>query len=395
MTKKARTKQKLAQSEHIEEIQNPEAETSLEDETVMDENIETEGDDTAEVKVRASGPRGALLVGIDLGTCRTAASSNRGARLMVRSVVGYPKDIISRKMVGKGPIFGKAAIKKRNFLNLCFPLADGVIQEANARDYKAAKELVTFVIEQAKQGEDLDVHGVIGIPARASIANKELLLRIAGEMMSLSLVVSEPFMVAYQMDKLDNCIVIDIGAGTVDICGMKGTIPAPEDQVTMLKGGDFIDERLAAAIARRYHGVQITRSVACGIKEAHSFVGEPEEPVIVTLRADGKPMQYDVTDEIRSVCESIVPDIVEHIETVIMKFDPEQQEETLKNIILAGGGSHIRGLDAMIEEQLQEYGDIEVTCVEDPDFVGSAGALQLAEEVPVDQWHELGLMSET
>ncbi|MCK5405569.1 MAG: rod shape-determining protein, partial [Desulfobulbaceae bacterium] len=128
---------------------------------------------------------------------------------------------------------------------------------------------------------------------------------------------------------------------------------------------------------------------------AHSFVGEPEEPVIVTLRADGKPMQYDVTDEIRSVCESIVPDIVEHIETVIMKFDPEQQEETLKNIILAGGGSRIRGLDAMLEEQLQEYGDIEVTCVEDPDFVGSAGALQLAEEVPVDQWHELGLMSET
>ena len=78
-----------------------------------------------------------------------------------------------------------------------------------------------------------------------------------------------------------------------------------------------------------------------------------------------------------------------------MKFDPEQQEETLKNIILAGGGSRIRGLDAMLEEQLQEYGDIEVTCVEDPDFVGSAGALQLAEEVPVDQWHELGLMSET
>lgn len=153
-----------------------------------------------------------LLVGIDLGTCRTAVMSNRGARIMVRSVVGYPKDVISERMVGKGPIIGQDAIRKRSFLDLCFPLADGVIREASERDYDAAYELIKYIVDMAKQGTESPVSGIIGVPARASIMNKELLLDIAKEVMSVALVVSEPFMVAYQLGKLSNCIVIDIGA---------------------------------------------------------------------------------------------------------------------------------------------------------------------------------------
>ncbi|MFZ5764576.1 MAG: MamK family actin-like protein [Thermodesulfobacteriota bacterium] len=333
-----------------------------------------------------------LLVGIDLGTCRTAVMSNRGARIMVRSVVGYPKDVISERMVGSGPIIGQDAIQKRNFLDLCYPLADGVIREASERDYDAAYELIRHVVGLARQGGDTAVCGIIGVPARASIMNKELLLDIAKEVMAVALVVSEPFMVAYQLNKLSNCIVIDIGAGTVDICGMKGTVPAADDQVTFLKGGDFIDERLEAAIARRYPGVQITESVACAIKEGHSFVGDPPQPVIAKLRMEGKPVELDVTDEVRAVCESIVPDIVEQLETLVMKFDPEDQEEALRNIILAGGGSRIRGLDRMIARQMRDYGEVVVTCVDDPEFIGSAGALKLAMEIPTEKWPEIGVM---
>ncbi|OKY76911.1 MAG: hypothetical protein BM485_00900 [Desulfobulbaceae bacterium DB1] len=333
-----------------------------------------------------------LLVGIDLGTCRTAIMSNRGARIMVRSVVGYPKDVISERMVGNGPIIGQEAVQKRSFLDLCYPLADGVIREASERDYDAAYELIRHAVNLAKHGAESTVCGIIGVPARASIMNKELLLEIAKEVMSVALVVSEPFMVAYQLNKLSNCIVIDIGAGTVDICGMKGTVPSADDQVTFLKGGDFIDERLEAAIARRYPGVQITESVACAIKEAHAFVGEAPQPVIAKLRMEGKPVEFDVTEELRAVCESIVPDIVEQLETLVMKFDPEDQEEALRNIILAGGGSRIRGLDRMIARQMRDYGEVIVTCVDDPEFVGSAGALKLAMEIPSEKWPEIGVM---
>lgn len=331
-----------------------------------------------------------IIVGIDLGTRRTAVKSDSGRQFMVKSVVGYPKDIISEKMVGSEPIFGDEAIEKRNFLDLCYPLADGVIREASERDYAAARELLGHVVGLVGKAED--VCGIIGVPARASIMNKELLLSISKEFMSKALVVSEPFMVAYSLNMLTNCIVIDIGAGTVDICGMKGTVPVADDQVTLLKGGNFIDERLAASITRHYPGVQVTAPVACRIKEEFAFVGTPPKKAIVTLRYEGKPAEFDVTEDVGAVCESIVPDICEQLETLIAKFDPEDQESTLKNILLAGGGSQIHGLSELIAEQLSDFGEIKVKAVTDPDFIGCAGALKLATEIPTEMWGQIGVM---
>jgi len=339
----------------------------------------------------ASGPR-QILVGIDLGTCRTVIMSDQGGKGLVRSVVGYAKDIISRRVVGEAPLFGEEALSKRNFLDLCSPLADGVIREASERDYVAATQLLEHVVALVRQGGDAQVSGIIGVPARASMMNKELLLGIAQKIMSTALVVSEPFMVAYALNKLSDCIVIDIGGGTIDICGMKGELPSAEDQVTIFKAGDYIDERLAAAITRRHPTAQVTKSVACKIKEAHAFVGEPVSPVRVTLRAEGKPAEFDVTRELRMICESIVPDIIEQLEMLIQRFDPEVQETTLQNIVLAGGGSRIKGLDTMIAEHLREYGRVKVTCVDDADYIGAAGALKLARDVPTSQWKHIGVM---
>ncbi|PLX47638.1 MAG: hypothetical protein C0613_13620 [Desulfobulbaceae bacterium] len=348
-------------------------------------------ENSSEQEIAVPAKPGKITVGIDLGTCRTAIMSDRGAKLLARSLVGYPKDIISEKMVGSGPIFGEEALEKRNFLDLCYPLADGVIREASERDYKAAYELLGHLVELTRQGEDAEVCGIIGVPARASVMNKELLLSIAEKFMTKALVVSEPFMVAYQLNNLSNCIVVDIGAGTVDICGMKGTVPIADDQVTFLKGGNYIDERLCQSIIRHYPGVQVTESVACAIKEKFACVDRSKKAV-VTLRHEGKPAEFDVTDDVNAVCESIVPDICEHIENLIQKFDPQDQEATLQNIILAGGGSRITGLADLIVEHLADYGKVKITTVDDPEFVGSAGALKLATEIPEEMWSQIGVM---
>ncbi len=336
---------------------------------------------------------GQLLLGIDLGTSRTAVVSSRGYRHIIRSVVGYPKDIIGIKMLGKTQAFGDEALQKKSALVLYHPLEDGVIREGSERDYNAAFELLRHVVGLAAEGHEGKVSGIIGVPARASVLNKELLLRIASELLDTALVVSEPFMVAYYLNRLGNCIIIDIGAGTVDICAMKGTVPAPEDQVTLLKGGDYIDERLEAAIGQRYPEVQLTRNLVRTIKEEHAFVGEPDGPVTVTLRSQGKPAQYELTAELRLVCESIVPDIVEQLTTLIKGFDPEDQQDALDNIILAGGGSRIRGLPAMIADALREYGRIRVTVIDDPDYAGALGALRLATELPPEHWDKVGFAS--
>lgn len=334
-----------------------------------------------------------LLVGIDLGTSRTAVMTSTGFRQITRSIVGYPRDVVSLKLVGKNQVFGDEALKYHSALTLYRPLEDGVIREASKSDYNAAYELLKHVIDQAKQGSTEAACGVIGVPARASVMNRELLLQLAGDLLSRTVVVSEPFMVAYYLDKLSNSIIIDIGAGTVDICGMKGTIPSPEDQVTLLKAGNYTDERFESAIRQHYPEAQVTRNFLRRIKEEHGFVGQAEKPVMVTMRFGGKPYEIDITDDLRLVCESIVPDIVEHLETIIKGFDPEDQPETLRNIYLAGGGSQIKGLDHFLAAQLQGYGEVRVTCVHDSDFIGSAGALKMATEVPPELWEQVGFLS--
>ncbi|MDH5299689.1 MAG: rod shape-determining protein, partial [Desulfobulbaceae bacterium] len=230
-----------------------------------------------------------LLLGIDLGTSRTAIMSDRGYRNIIPSVVGYPKDIIGVKMLGKTQVFGDEALQRRSALTLYHPLQDGVVRETGDGDYNAAAELIRHVVRLAREGVDGEAYGIIGVPARASIVNKELLLGIAREILSSVMVVSEPFMVAYAMDKFNNAIVVDIGGGTVDICGMKGTVPGVEDQITLAKGGDYIDERLEEAIVQRYPEIQMTTNLARLIKEKYAFVGNPLEPVRVTLRAEGRP----------------------------------------------------------------------------------------------------------
>ncbi|MBU4262217.1 MAG: rod shape-determining protein [Proteobacteria bacterium] len=319
--------------------------------------------------------------------------TNRGYKDIIRSIVGYPKDVIGLKLVGKNQVFGDEALKHHSALTLYCPLEDGVIHEASKNDYNAAYELMKHVIGQARQGSTDDVCGVIGVPARASIINKELLLKISQDLMSVSIVVSEPFMVAYSLDKLNNSIIIDIGAGTVDICGMKGTIPSPKDQVTLLKAGDYVDERLESLIQQHYPDVQVTQNFLRLIKEQYGFVGEPDAPVKVSMRIGGKPVELDITEDLQLVCESIVPDIVEHLETIIRGFDPEDQQQALLNIYLAGGGSKIRGIDSFIAAQLHEYGDVRVTCVADSDYIGSSGALKMATEVPPELWDQVGFLS--
>jgi rod shape-determining protein MreB len=331
-----------------------------------------------------------LLLGIDLGTSHTAIMSNRGAKGLVRSVVGYPKDVIGLKLLGRPFVVGDEAYDLRSYLDLRYPLEDGVLSENGERDIEVARHMLSHVIKMADAKPDDDVYAVIGVPARATGANKTLLLKMAQEVVHTAMVVSEPFMVAYGLNKLLNTIVVDIGAGTVDLCALKGTVPAPEDQVTLTKAGNYVDERLQNAILERYPDVQMNVNVACAIKEAHSFVGKSAQPVVVDLRAAGKPVQCDVTDAIKVACESPLADIIESIQTLIQTFQPEYQEAALKNIVIAGGGSRIKGLAQYIQNSLRAYGEAQVVCVGDPTYDGCRGALRLAEELPPQYWGQLG-----
>jgi len=66
---------------------------------------------------------------------------------------------------------------------------------------------------------------VIGAPAQATLKNKEAIMQAARSCVDSVMLCSEPFAVAYGLDMLDDVLVIDIGAGTTDLCRMRGTMP--------------------------------------------------------------------------------------------------------------------------------------------------------------------------
>jgi rod shape-determining protein MreB len=74
-----------------------------------------------------------LHIGIDLGTSRSAVAASNGTREWIESYVGWPKDFVSRKALGKDIVFGSEALNNRLSLELFRPLQHGVIREGTRR----------------------------------------------------------------------------------------------------------------------------------------------------------------------------------------------------------------------------------------------------------------------
>src|SRR5262245_60395606 len=72
--------------------------------------------------------RGVLYIGMDLGTSRTSIAASNGVRETVYSVVGYPKDVVARKLLKADALFGTDALAKRLSVDLYRPLEKGVIK---------------------------------------------------------------------------------------------------------------------------------------------------------------------------------------------------------------------------------------------------------------------------
>ena len=342
-----------------------------------------------------------LNVGIDLGTSRTVIASDNGLRTFVPSYVGFPKDAISRKLLGKELVFGEEALKNRLAVDLYRPIEKGVIRHSensgqNAEEYgkalNVARELLKHVVGLvAVEGPgDMVLRAVIGAPALASKQNKKALLDIAREILDDVLIASEPFTVAYGLNLLTNALIIDVGAGTVDLCRMHGTIPSDEDQITTLKAGDYIDQVFLELIKKKYKQANFTINMVRRFKEENAFVSAQGERVFIVFPVEGKPTKFDVTDELREACHSIVPEIVEGIKKLVATFDPEFQDGLKQNVVLAGGGSQILGLKKEIENHMkQTLGYGRVTKVEEPLYAGANGALMLCKDMPDEYWDQL------
>jgi len=339
----------------------------------------------------------ALLVGIDLGTSRSAIAAANGVRKMIESYVGWPKDAVAVRHIKKNIVFGTEALEHRLSLRLFRPLEKGVLKhsledeeaEDGVGNKQAARELMRHLVHLSQPGRDQKVYGVVGVPAQASLKSKQALLEAAHDSMDAVMLVSQPFAVAYGLGMLDGSIVIDIGAGTTDICRMHGTMPGEEDQLTLPLAGDFIDRRFEELLKEAYPEAQFTITMLKRVKESGAFVAGQVEPIRTTFPCNGRPTEFDVTEPLKSACESILDGINEGLHKLISSFDPEFQSKLRSNVVISGGGSQIIGLASRIRQQLEDLGGGNVHAVEEPLYAGANGALQLAIDMPDSYWQKL------
>jgi len=330
-----------------------------------------------------------LFVGIDLGTSRSAVSTSRGNRKWVESYVGWPKDFVARKLLGQRVLFGEEALNHRLSLHLSRPLEHGVIKEGTEKDEEAVMELVGHLTGLAEPKNGEKVYAVVGVPAEALKVNKSAIKKAVKKYYQKLIVVSDPFAVAYGLNALDNAMVIDIGAGTVDFCVMHGSLPSDDDQRALITAGDAVDQKLYDLLSEKHPEADFTLNMVRRYKEKFGFVSKARKKAEVEIPVHGKVVVHDISAEIKRACESILPPIVETAMEMIAAFDPEFQAKLRENIILAGGGSQIAGIADYFKEAMSELAPCEVMCVDDPLYCGSDGALALAKEMPEQYWEQL------
>jgi rod shape-determining protein MreB and related proteins len=335
-----------------------------------------------------------LHVGIDLGTSRSAISASNGERFVVDSFVGWPVDMVAKKVLKRQVLIGHEAVANRTMLDLHRPLERGLLKEGSEKDVEAVRELLRHLlglvgVSANGKVKASSVRAVVGVPAAALRTNKQYLRNAMKGVVDSLMIVSEPFAVAYGLDALLNTMIIDIGAGTTDFCAMKGRYPTEEDQRTLTVAGDSIDAHLLKLIEERFPQANVTVFMVREWKEKFSFVGEPPKRAVVTAPVQGVPTELDITNEIKAACDTLLGPTIETMLDLLSRVEPEFQEKVRNNIILSGGGGLIRNLPQALEAALKQVGGGRVTYMEDPVFVGSDGGLALALDAPETDWEKL------
>ena len=338
-----------------------------------------------------------IYLGLDLGTSQSAIATSTGLKLNVASIVGWPKDFIAFNVVKKSIVFGDECIKYRTSLDITYPLEKGVItyrgksSEGKPKDEKEAKapiELLKYLLGLVEKKDNQKIYTVVGAPARSTVDDKQAIIDAAEGMIDSIMVVSEPFLVAYSLGLFGNTIVVDLGAGTLDICRMPGTIPEEVDQRTLYIAGNEIDKKFDELLEEKNPGIHVNLSLARKIKEEYAFVSGGAEKIEVDFYVDGKLTSIDVANELREACSIVVPEIISSVRELIVTFDPEFMSLLARNIILTGGGSGIKGLASEIEAGLSELGTVMATVDDDPLYRGALGGLKLAQEMPMEEWEQ-------
>ena len=345
-----------------------------------------------------------VLVGLDLGTnksCLIAGAPDSTDIVIGKvrpSTVGYVKPgIVNGIVPGNADVlFGDDAIRCALHVELVAPLRHGVIYDA-----RATRDLLRHLRKLVDPTGQAEIRAVIGVPANTATEAREQIRRAVVGAFERVLLIPEPFLAAIgvrddarlgqsqYVDPVSNSLIIDIGAGTTDLCLVQGYFPTAEDQVSFPFAGDAVDNLLHNAISQLYPDCNLDPLTVRQIKEAHAYCGAIRKPIDVKIVLGGKARTLELGEVIGNACNQLVDQIFEHAKHLIARVPNHSVVQLLQNIIVTGGGSQIRGIDGELQARFAADGyESPKVRVAGADYQRycAIGALKAARAARENQW---------
>ncbi|MFA4999052.1 MAG: rod shape-determining protein [Candidatus Paceibacterota bacterium] len=321
-------------------------------------------------------------IAIDLGTANSEVYvRGRGIVIEEPSVVAVNQktgQILAigaeaKKMVGRTPAHIVATR----------PLRAGVIS-----DFEVTEQMLRYFIEKAHKRRFLlspRPRVIIGIPSGVTEVEKKAVVD-AGKNAGAREVflVEEPMAAAIgarlPVQEAGGNFVVEIGGGTTEVAiiSLGGIVLAKSLRVA----GDKLNEDIIHFAQDEYRlliGERTAESIKIGIGSAYPSKEKRELPMRGRNLVTGLPEEIMISDDdIRKAMEKSVKQIVSEIKTAIEECPPELLADIMTNgIYISGGGSLLRGLDALIQKETR----IPTKIIEDPMTAVVRGAGMILENL--------------
>ena len=303
-------------------------------------------------------------IAMDLGTANTLIHvKGKGLLLNEASVIAVRQR--DHQVVAVGNAARTMWGKTPEGIMTVRPMKDGVIA-----DFDLAEAMMKRFIKQLNLRQWMHPRMAISIPSGITEVERRA-VRDSGEHAGARQVylVEEPMAAAIGVDlPVDEAVgsmVVDIGGGTTEIgvTALSGLVT----KISIRIGGDEMNEAVVNHFKRR-HGLLLGELMAEKIKMDIGSTRPFQSNKTLTVRGrdlvTGIPKTVEATaTEIQEALEEPVQAIVEATLLALEKTPPELAADILeRGIIMTGGGSMLRGLDARLRQETQ----VPVSLAEDP-----------------------------
>jgi rod shape-determining protein MreB len=331
-----------------------------------------------------------IRVGLDVGYHTTVfQAASRLGDLLVPRTRCIPTWLAYRGGDGEPPLLGTDALSARGLAPLVHPL--------DSDDIRALRDFSEGLRRIIDPVGDKELWAVLSCPRGSTLDDVKRVRIVSSQIFDRTSLLDPALLMATSFGSHEvarHSIWIDLGATSVRVAPVHGGSPDPGETRIVPGGGNAVDRRLAEALSKRYPGLVLSRVTVTQIKDRFAHVRPADRSAKLRIVFDGEMQRIEVGSVVNRACEPLVGEVLEGLRRVLESCPSDSTEEMLSNVILAGGGARMPGLEERLRDELrQEFGQVSnVRVPEDPLVLAANGALRWAHFLREEEW-EIPLFS--